>query len=128
MGCAPEDITDFELSVCDTQAGTIGGAYNEFVFIGRLDNLCSTFCALKALTDSSPDAASLAEESGVRVVALFDHEEVGSQSAHGAGSPTILDTIRRLTECFTDAHSGKVRLHTPTTNRLCWLPQSAPSG
>lgn len=33
-GCAPADIFDFELNVCDVQPGVIGGAQNEFVFVG----------------------------------------------------------------------------------------------
>ncbi|PNH02554.1 putative aspartyl aminopeptidase, partial [Tetrabaena socialis] len=49
-----------------------------------------------ALIDATPDEASLAEETGVRSVALFDHEEVGSESAQGAGGPVMRDTITRV--------------------------------
>ncbi|KAF2321573.1 hypothetical protein GH714_000452 [Hevea brasiliensis] len=42
----------------------------------------------------------LENESGVRMVALFDHEEVGSDSAQGAGSPVMLDAISRITNSF----------------------------
>lgn len=31
------------------------------------------------------------------MVALFDHEEVGSDSAQGAGSPAMLDALSRIT-------------------------------
>lgn len=43
---------------------------------------------------------SLSEESGVRMVALFDHEEVGSNSAQGAGSPAMFDALSRITKSF----------------------------
>ena len=43
----PEEICDFELNVCDTQPSVIGGALKEFIFSGRLDNLCMSFCSLK---------------------------------------------------------------------------------
>lgn len=46
-GCEPSDICDFELQACDTQPSVIAGAMKEFVFSGRLDNLCSSFCSLK---------------------------------------------------------------------------------
>ena len=52
--------------------------------MGRLDNLCSSWCALAALLDSYPTEAELADESCIKAVALFDHEEVGSASAQGA--------------------------------------------
>jgi hypothetical protein len=67
---------DFELNVCDTQPSCLGGARKEFIFSGRLDNLASSYCALRALLDSCPDTASLADESCIRAIALFDNEEV----------------------------------------------------
>lgn len=49
-GCEPDEICDFELQLCDTQPSIIGGAAKEFVFSGRLDNLCMSFCSLKVNT------------------------------------------------------------------------------
>jgi aspartyl aminopeptidase len=92
-----EEILDFELSVCDTQPSCIGGARKEFIFSGRLDNLASSFCALRALLDTCEDAASLTDESCIRAVALFDNEEVGSDSAQGAGSPVMFQAMNRIT-------------------------------
>ncbi|KAL7161801.1 hypothetical protein ACSBR2_042301 [Camellia fascicularis] len=100
VGCEPNDICDFELQACDTQPSIIAGATKEFVFSGRLDNLCMSFCSLKALIDSTSSESSLDDETGVRMVALFDHEEVGSNSAQGAGSPAMLDALSRITSSF----------------------------
>ncbi|TKY73620.1 aspartyl aminopeptidase [Spatholobus suberectus] len=100
LGCEPDDICDFELQACDTQPSTIAGAAKEFIFSGRLDNLCMSFCSLKALIDATSSDSSLEEETGVRMVALFDHEEVGSDSAQGAGSPVMLNAVSRVTNSF----------------------------
>lgn len=47
LGCAAEDIVDFELNLCDVQPGVLGGAAEEFVFVGRLDNLASCYTAME---------------------------------------------------------------------------------
>lgn len=59
------------------------GIDDEFLFTGRLDNLGMSYCSLAALLDCYPTEAHLAEESAVKAIALFDHEEVGSASAQG---------------------------------------------
>lgn len=61
----------------------LAGAREEFIFVGRLDNLAMSYCSLRALIDAFPDEASLKDEAAVKAVALFDHEEVGSSSAQG---------------------------------------------
>ncbi|KAH9776716.1 aspartyl aminopeptidase [Citrus sinensis] len=100
IGCRPDDICDFELQACDTQPSIVAGIKKEFIFSGRLDNLCMSFCSLKALIDSTSSESDLEDEIGVRMVALFDHEEVGSDSAQGAGSPAMLDALSRITNSF----------------------------
>ncbi|KAI8019027.1 putative aspartyl aminopeptidase [Camellia lanceoleosa] len=100
VGCEPNDICDFELQACDTQPSIIAGATKEFIFSGRLDNLCSSFCSLKALIDATSSESCLEDEAGVKMVALFDHEEIGSNSAQGAGSPVMLDALSRITSSF----------------------------
>ena len=98
LGCDAHEIVDFELEVCDTQPSVVGGAAREFIYSGRLDNLASSFCALKALIEAG-NGGNLAEETGVRMIALFDNEEVGSDSTSGAGyglAPSIHSHTSRV--------------------------------
>lgn len=61
--------------------------------------------SLQALIDSTSSKSALDDESGVRMVALFDHEEIGSNSAQGAGSPVMFDALSRITESFSSSNS-----------------------
>ena len=54
-------------------------------------------CRMQALIDTSD---TLDSEAGVRAVACFDHEEVGSSSAVGAGGPLMRDTITRVSRAL----------------------------
>lgn len=85
-------IRDFELAVYDTQKSTIGGACNEFIFSPRLDNLEMSFCSIRALTE----AKDIENDTNIRIAALFDNEEIGSQTAHGADSNLLPVTLQRL--------------------------------
>ncbi|CDK27680.1 unnamed protein product [Kuraishia capsulata CBS 1993] len=90
-------IQDFELVLYDNQKSTLGGLNDEFIFSPRLDNQVSCFCATHGLVNSVDDLAS---QTGIQLISLFDHEEIGSLSAQGADSsflPDILSRITRLT-------------------------------
>jgi len=105
LGVDPEAIAEFDLHVCDTQPGCLGGADREFVYAGRLDNLCSTYCSLAGLLRSLEGAAGspLEADPTVRCVAYFDHEEVGSDSATGAGGSSLRDVIARVVSALADS-------------------------
>ncbi|KAJ0972677.1 hypothetical protein J5N97_020636 [Dioscorea zingiberensis] len=107
LGCDSEDIMDIELNVCDTQPSALGGGQNDFIFSGRLDNLASCYCALRALIDACKVPVDLANEHAVRMVALFDNEEVGSNSVQGAGAPTMFQAMRRIADCLAQEYIGE---------------------
>jgi aspartyl aminopeptidase len=87
-----DDVLAWDAMCHDVQPATLLGQQEEFVSAPRLDNLCSCFCALQALL------ARLARQEPllcVPVLALFDHEEVGSTSSRGAQSPLLRDLLER---------------------------------
>jgi len=91
LKCKPADIVEMELSLYDTQPGTLAGPEGEFIFSGRLDNLASCHSATQALMESTQ------KDPMTRVIAFYDHEEVGSETAQGAGSPFLKDVLERIT-------------------------------
>lgn len=107
VGCKIDDIASIELNVCDTQPSCLGGGNNEFIFSGRLDNLASSYCALRALIDSCQSPGDLSNEHAIRMIALFDNEEVGSDSAQGAGAPTMFQAMRRIVDCLVHNYVGE---------------------
>ncbi|XP_052803416.1 aspartyl aminopeptidase-like [Mya arenaria] len=91
----PEQLMDFDLHLADTQPAAIGGALEEFIFSPRLDNLLNAYTAAVGLVNSCSNT-SLDSDPTIRMISLFDNEEVGSQSAQGAGSSFQEYVLRRL--------------------------------
>ncbi|KAF1788506.1 ClpP/crotonase-like domain [Phytophthora cactorum] len=90
-----DQICDFELCLFDTQGANVGGVLEEFIFSPRLDNLCCSWLATQSLIKSLDN---LADDENVRVAALFDNEEVGSQSLMGAGSNFMQSVAERVAQ------------------------------
>lgn len=92
----PFEVVDFEMVLYDTQKSCVGGINEELLFSPRLDNLEMSFCSTMGLLNSVLSASALDDEESVRLVSLFDHEEIGSQTAQGADSNFLPSMIRRL--------------------------------
>ncbi|KAI9313244.1 peptidase M18 [Dichotomocladium elegans] len=98
-----DKIHDFELCLYDTQPATIGGVYDEFIFSARLDNLGMSYCSLMAMINTADQAV---DDPNIRVISLFDNEEVGSTTAHGANSNLLPATLERLVAANLDGKEG----------------------
>jgi aspartyl aminopeptidase len=89
LGVEPDTLLTWELNAYDTQKGAFWGVDQEFIANSQLDNLASCHAALSALLAAG-------EPSATCLCAFFDHEEVGSESATGAGGSFVQDVVARL--------------------------------
>lgn len=92
------NIVDFELNLFDVQGATLGGIQNEFLYSARLDNLATCFIAMESLIDYSDNF--LDDDEDISLIVLFDHEEIGSETAEGAGSPIMCEAINRISSAL----------------------------
>jgi aspartyl aminopeptidase len=99
---SPECVLGWDLSLFAVEPSRIGGLADEFLFAPRLDNLSSCHAALTALIESTGPRAQ------TRAIVLFDHEEVGSQSARGAGSLMLRSLLSRVLEVFGPASETRL--------------------
>ncbi len=113
LGVAVDAIVSTELMFHDVTAPARGGVDDELVFAPRLDNQAMCHAGIAALTAFAPhaDAGAL-----VPMIALFDHEEIGSASAYGAESP-ILPTI--LERVVLGVGGGRDDYHRALAGSLC---------
>ncbi|KAK1748366.1 aspartyl aminopeptidase [Skeletonema marinoi] len=70
LGVETEDILDFELNLFDVQTAS-----------GLIDHV---------------KGGGVQNDEDISMIAMFDHEEVGSSSATGAGSPIIGEAVKRI--------------------------------
>lgn len=89
-GVAANDVTGWDLSLFDLTLASCLGGQRDLLAAGRLDNQLSCWAATSAL------CAAAAPVDGTAVIALFDHEEVGSESAVGAAGPLLEQVLERL--------------------------------
>lgn len=89
-GVRGSDVLGFDLMTHDLAPSALTGVGGEFVSAPRLDNQASCYAGLEALLAARPGGH-------LPLLALFDHEEVGSTSDHGAGSDLLLTVLERIT-------------------------------
>jgi aspartyl aminopeptidase len=88
-GFEPDEVLGADLMTHDLTPSRTTGVDDQFVSAPRLDNQASCYAGLEAFL-----VARSARH--LPVLALFDHEEVGSTSDHGADSGLLLTTLERI--------------------------------
>ncbi len=89
IGVRKEDIIQKELFLYNRMPGKIWGPEKEFVSSPRLDDLQCVYAALEGFRRGKPRQSAA-------VLAVFDNEEVGSQTRQGADSEFLKDVLRRI--------------------------------
>jgi aspartyl aminopeptidase len=88
-GVAPADLLSADLMTHDLTPSRVIGVDKDLISAPRLDNQASCYAGLEALLAAEPGDY-------LPVLALFDHEEVGSVSDHGAQSDLLRTTLERI--------------------------------
>ena len=93
VGVAPVDVLSWDLMLHDLTPAAVLGRHDELLSSARLDNLLSSYAALDALTTATTRSD---EGTGVPVICLFDHEEIGSETASGAAGAMLTTVCERI--------------------------------
>ncbi|KAI7222023.1 peptidase M18, aminopeptidase I [Hortaea werneckii] len=108
LGLGPNtysNIVNWELELYDTQPAQVGGLDKEFIFAGRVDDKLCSWAAIQALLEAQDETD---QSSMIKVVGLFDNEEIGSLLRQGARGNFLPQTIERTVGALAD--------HTPTSD------------
>lgn len=107
VGVDVEQIVSWDLMAFDTHAPALVGRNSDLIASARIDNLFSTFCGVRALVEAVEFAdADDATGANIPVLVLYDHEEVGSESATGAGGAVLANVLERISSAQGVDRSG----------------------
>lgn len=88
-GVTPAAVLAADLMTHDLTPSTVMGADADLLSAPRLDNQASCYAGMEALLGAEPRGL-------LPVLVLFDHEEVGSTSDHGAQSDLLSTVLERI--------------------------------
>lgn len=93
LGIKEKDVLDTDLFLYNRQAPVAFGAENEFIASPRLDDLQCVYGSLQGILTAKP-------KDYIAMHAVFNNEEVGSETKQGAASSFLSDVIDRICEKF----------------------------
>ncbi len=88
----PARIRGFDIVTADSARGAVFGRGDAFLAAGRLDDLASVHAGAVALAAASDGF----DADHIPVLAVFDHEEIGSATRSGAAGPFLEDVLERI--------------------------------
>lgn len=93
VGVGAGDLLGYDAMTHDLTPARRIGTDGELIASGRLDNLATSYAAVRALLEA---VESPSPQPWVPVIVLFDHEEVGSMSERGAQSTFLPSWLERI--------------------------------
>ena len=99
-GTEKDDILSSELMLFNPESGV---EWNGFISAPRLDDLQCVYASLSAFLRAG-------ESGSIPVFAVFDNEEIGSQTMQGAGSTFLYDVLGRIVNSSGGDHAAYCRL------------------
>lgn len=88
-GVSESEILSHDIFLYNRDEGKCIGLNNEYILSPRLDDLECVFASLKAYINSK-------DTESIPVLAVFDNEEVGSETKQGAASTFLCDVLSRI--------------------------------
>ncbi len=85
-------IRGYDIVTADAARGAVFGKGDVFFASGRLDDLASVHAGVVALER----AADGFDAEAIAMLAVFDHEEIGSGTRSGAAGPFLADVLERV--------------------------------
>lgn len=101
-GVEEEAILGHDLFVYNREKGSVWGANEEYVSIGRLDDLQCAFSSLKGFLAGE-------KKEYVAVHCVLDNEEVGSETKQGAASTFLYDVLVRMNQALGQDYEDYLR-------------------
>lgn len=89
LGIEVKDLISKDLFLVNRQRQSIWGYKDEFISSPKLDDLQCAFSSIKALIETE-------NENSINISAIFDNEEVGSNTKQGAMSTFMKDAMVRI--------------------------------
>ena len=87
-----QTILSHDLFLYNKEEACLGGANQEYILSGRLDDLECAYLSIDALVNATP--------SSIAIAAIFNNEEVGSRSSNGADSSFLMDVLTRIAQAL----------------------------
>lgn len=93
LGVSKDAILDTDLFLTNRVKGTVWGANNEFIAVGRMDDLQCVFAGAESIIEAK-------NKNNIALHCVFDNEEVGSGTKQGAASTFLKDVLTRVNKAL----------------------------